>query len=272
MFAFAAAFSLAVPLLRARNQRNCFFVALLVLLGCTELFMHAVWLGAVRALPFIGIQLALDVMLFIMVVMGGRVIPMFTSNGVPASNVRRSEWADSAAQAFALGVLLADLFQIDGPGLVFVMSGCAIAQCVRMLLWDTASTVRTPLVWILHMAYFWIVLHLGLRVCVQLELAPLSAATHALTIGAMASMMLGMMTHAARGHTGLPSRADRWDLAAFSLVQCAAVMRVFGPLAWPAQAMLAMQCAGLLWVLAFATYAVRYWPVLTHARPDGKPG
>jgi uncharacterized protein involved in response to NO len=271
-FAFSAAAGLAVPFLKAKNRRNYFFVALLVLLGCAELFVHAVWLGAVRASPLLGIQVALDVMLFIMVVMGGRVIPMFTSNGVPTSHVKRSEWADRFAHALALTVLLADMLQLDGFPLVVVLSACAIVQCVRLLLWDSASAFRTPLVWILHAGYFWIVIHLGLRVCALLELVPLSAATHALTIGAMASMMMGMMTRTARGHTARPLKADRWEVSAYSLVLAAAVVRVFVPLALPAYALHAIECAGLMWVAAFSIYAWRYWPILTSPRLDGRPG
>lgn len=271
-FAFSAAAALAVPFLKAKNRRNYFFVALLALLGCAELFVHAVWLGVVRASPLLGIQVALDVMLFIMVVMGGRVIPMFTSNGVPTSHVTRSAWADRFAHGLTLTVLLADMLQLDGLPLVVVLSACAIAQCARLLLWDSASTLRTPMVWILHAAYFWIVIHLGLRVCAQLELVPLSSATHALTIGAMASMMIGMMTRTARGHTARPLKADRWEVSAYVLVLGAAVVRVFVPLAFPSQALHAIACAGLMWVVAFSIYAWRYWPMLTSPRLDGRPG
>ena len=48
--------------------------------------------------------------------------------------------------------------------------------------------------------------------------------------------------------------------------------RVFGGMLAP-QAYLAMLIAsGLCWSAAFALYAVRYWPVLTRPRLDGKPG
>jgi uncharacterized protein involved in response to NO len=36
--------------------------------------------------------------------------------------------------------------------------------------------------------------------------------------------------------------------------------------------MLTVQLSGLLWSAAFGLYAIRYWPVLTRARLDGKPG
>ena len=36
--------------------------------------------------------------------------------------------------------------------------------------------------------------------------------------------------------------------------------------------MASVQFASLLWSAAFGLYAVRYWPVLTRPRLDGKPG
>lgn len=40
-----------------------------------------------------------------------------------------------------------------------------------------------------------------------------------------------MMVRTARGHTGRPLVADRWDLACFGLVAAAALVRVLVPLA-----------------------------------------
>ena len=58
----------------------------------------------------------------------------------------------------------------------------------------------------------------------------------------------------------------------FVLIQFAAVARVFCGIASPALYMLTVQLSGLLWSAAFGLYAIRYWPVLTRARLDGKPG
>lgn len=76
----------------------------------------------------------------------------------------------------------------------------------------------------------------------------------------------------ARGHTGRPLIADGFELAAFLLVQAAVVVRVFGGLAWPGLTIASAQQSAILWAVAFGLYAVRYWPILTKARLDGKPG
>ena len=148
----------------------------------------------------------------------------------------------------------------------------ALAHGARLYLWKPWRTLSTPLVWILHAAYAWIVIHLALRGLTALDLVAASYATHALTIGAIGGMTLGMMTRTARGHTGRPLVTDRFEIAMFVLIQFAAVARVFCGIASPGLYMLTVQLSGLLWSAAFGLYAIRYWPVLTRARLDGKPG
>ena len=81
-----------------------------------------------------------------------------------------------------------------------------------------------------------------------------------------------MMTRTRRGHTARPLKADGFELAMFLLVQLAAVVRVFVGIASPGLYLTSIQLSGLLWAAAFGLYAMRYWPVLTRPRLDGKPG
>lgn len=81
-----------------------------------------------------------------------------------------------------------------------------------------------------------------------------------------------MMTRTARGHTGRPLIADGFELTAFLLIQVAVIVRVFGGIAAPGLYLASVQLSGQLWAAAFSLYAVRYWPILTRPRLDGKPG
>jgi uncharacterized protein involved in response to NO len=132
--------------------------------------------------------------------------------------------------------------------------------------------LRTPLVWILHAAYAWIVVHLALRALAAADVLAESFALHALTVGAIGGLTLGMMTRTARGHTGRPLLADGFELTMFLSIQIAAAVRVFGGMLSSAWYLPSIQVSGALWAAAFALYAVRYWPVLTRPRVDGKPG
>ncbi|MDE2605315.1 MAG: NnrS family protein [Burkholderiales bacterium] len=271
-FPLAAAIALAIPFVRAGNRRNYFFVGLLVLLAAATLAVHLNALGVLALPAWAGIQLALDVVLFIVCVMGGRVIPMFTNNALPGAGAGRRPWLEQAALGGVLALLAADALQAPAWLLAALAALAAAAHLARWLLWHPWTTLRTPLVWVLHLAYGWIPLHLALRALAAPGWLPPSAATHALTVGAIGGLVIGMMTRTARGHTARPLRADRWDTAAYLLVAAAAFVRVLGPLALPARMPDAILLSGLLWSAGFGVYAVRYFGVLTRARLDGKPG
>ena len=264
--------AIGIPLLRSRNVRNYFFVGLLVLMGVLILAVHLALQERFELSPRLGLQLALDVVLFIMVVMGGRVIPMFTNNGVPGTHTTRHPLVEKFALGTVILLFAADLLQLPQTVIAMTALISALAHGVRLYLWKPWRTLAAPLVWILHAAYAWIVLYLALRGLSALELLAGSYATHALTVGAIGGLTLGMMTRTARGHTGRPLVADGFELTVFLLIQAAAVVRVFGGIASPGLYAVSVQLSALLWAAAFGLYAVRYWPVLTRPRLDGKPG
>jgi hypothetical protein len=74
----------------ARNRRNYFFVPVLILLGAAELAMHLSYQGRLAWPVQASVRAGLDLVLFILAIMAGRVVPMFTNNGVPSSLARRN--------------------------------------------------------------------------------------------------------------------------------------------------------------------------------------
>lgn len=271
-FPLAAAIGLAIPFIAGRNRRNYFFVGLLLLMSVAVLGVHLAQLGVMQLPGWVGIQVALDVMLFIMAVMGGRVIPMFTNNGVPGANATRRPMLEKTALGMVLALLLADALQLHGAALAALAGICAAAHLARWALWQPWKTGRTPLVWVLHVAYFWIPVHLALRAMAALGWVTPSVATHALTVGAIGGLIIGMMTRTALGHTGRPLRAGRAEVVCYGLVLAAALVRVLVPLVAPAGTPAAVLVSAALWSAGFALYAVRYWPILTRPRLDGKAG
>lgn len=271
-FPVAAAIALAIPFVAAGNRRNYFFIALLVLLGAASLAVHLGQIVGMAWPAWLGIQVALDVMLFILCVMGGRVIPMFTNNGVPGAGAQRHPVVERLALGSVLALLAADLLRLPQPLVAMFATLAGSAHLARWVLWRPWNTLRTPLVWVLHAAYAWIPVHLLLRAAADAGWIAPSMAMHALTVGAIGGLVIGMMTRTARGHTARPLRADRWDIACYACVLASAVVRVLPPLVDPAWTLQAVLGSGLLWSAGFGLYAVRYWAVLTRPRLDGKPG
>ena len=271
-FPVAVAIGIGIPIVQSRNQRNYFFVALMLLLGLAVLAFH---LGSQGVLPWpqrASLQTGLDVILFILAVMGGRVIPMFTNNGVPGVAATRHPVVEKLALGGVLLLLAADVLQwpIGIVGAIALV--VAAVHAARLYLWQPWLTFGTPIVWVLHVAYAWIVVHLVLRGLAALGLPGELLAIHALTIGAIGGMTIGMMTRTARGHTGRPLVADRFEVVCYVLVALAAAIRVFGGMLLPGAYVATVIVSALCWSVAFALYAVRYWPVLVRPRLDGKPG
>jgi uncharacterized protein involved in response to NO len=271
-FPIAVAIGIGIPIVRSRNRRNYFFIALMLLLGGAVLAFHLSHLGVLPWLGRAGLQVGLDIVLFVMAVMGGRVIPMFTSNGVPGVQAARQPAIEKLALGSVLALLAADVLQLPAAVVAALALGAAAAHAARLRLWQPWRTLGTPIVWVLHLAYLWIVLHLLLRGLAALGFVSDLFAVHALTIGAIGGMTIGMMTRTARGHTGRPLVADGYEVACYVLVAVAAVIRVFGGMVLPGAYLATVVASGLCWSAAFGLYAVRYWPVLSQPRQDGKPG
>ena len=272
LFPLAVALGIAIPLVAGGNRRNYFFVALMLAASAAVLLFHLAAAGIVAWPARVGLQVGLDLVRFIVAVIAGRVIPMITNNGVPGAGATRRLWVERSSLGGVLALLVLDVAGIDGAPLAMLALAVAGAHAIRLALWNPWRTLRTPLVWVLHAAYAWIVVHPVLRALAQWGLVAEPLAIHALTIGVIGGMTIGMMTRTARGHTGRPLVADGFEVACYALVQAAALARVGGALLVPEAYLQTVWVSAVLWSAAFGVYAVRYWPVLTRPRVDGKPG
>jgi uncharacterized protein involved in response to NO len=271
-FPLAVAAGIGVPLARSGNRRNYFFVLLLTLLALAVAATHLVQLGLLSLPPWAGVRLGLDVVLFVIAVMAGRVVPMFTNNGVPGAQAGRLPWLERSALGAVLLLGAADCAGLRGTPLAALLAAGAALHLARWLLWQPHRSLRNPLVWVLHAGYAWVPVHLALRALSELQQVAAPLATHALTIGAIGGLTIGMMTRTARGHTGRPLRADALEVTSYLLVLAAALTRVFLPMLAGGVYLISILLSGLLWSAGFGLYAVHYWPILTRPRLDGRPG
>jgi len=153
-----------------------------------------------------------------------------------------------------------------------VLAAAALLQAWRALSWKPWVSFDRPILWILHLSYAWIPLGLALLAVAQAGLVAPSPAVHALTVGSMGGLIIGMVTRTARGHTGRPLKASGLEVAAYGLVLAAAAVRVGVPLLWPAMTYPALVAAGSMWAAAFGLYLVRFTPWLLATRLDGRDG
>jgi len=259
-----------------KNVRNMPICGMISVLAVANVCFHVLVLRQMDTAPVE--RLTLSIIAFLLVLVGGRIVPSFTRNWLIKRKIAtlpaQFGILDKAAMAMAALALLTWILLPETlfGALVFAFAGALLA--IRLARWRGWSTTQDPLVLVLHLGYAWLptwfllmALH-GLRP----GWVEASAAIHALTAGAVGTMTLAVMTRASLGHSGRPLNADRTTIACYVLVLAGAVARVLAPYA-PNDYVAALDCAGLLWCAAFAVFAFGYAPMLLglHQRPPQHP-
>ena len=248
-----------------RNWRNLPVIALLALLIAANALFH---LGHTETAG----RAAIATIVTLVALIGGRVVPAFTRNwlarrGAMKLPAQQSRF-DSAAMAVTVAAAIAWTAIGDHPLVGALLLLAAVVLAARLARWRGLSTTAEPLLWVLHLGYLWLPVGLALLAVSMLAPAvPESVALHALTAGAMATMILAMMTRATLGHTGRPLIATRATAAIYLLVTFAAAARLASGLADDAGSLL-LHASAAAWVAAFALFVLAYGPMLLRRRLD----
>ncbi|HET6520332.1 MAG TPA: NnrS family protein [Geminicoccaceae bacterium] len=282
----AAAVDLAFPavllaavlreILAGRNWRNLPVCAAVAVLLLANALTHLAALG-LAATAGIGLRLGIATLTALIALIGGRVVPSFTTNWLKKRGETRLPApfgpVDRAALALTLAALLVWTALPEAAPAAALALAAGLAQAVRVARWRGHRTLAEPLVWVLHLGYAWVpagLLLLGIAGLWPAAL-PATAALHALTAGAVGTMTLAVMTRATLGHTGRPLTAGAGTTAIYLLVTAAAAGRVASPLL-PDLHLALLTASGLCWVAAFGLFAAVYGPKLLAARADGRSG
>lgn len=261
--------ALAWPLMKARHYKSLLFVGVLLLLGVANLVVHRGTLWGIDGRA--ALYFAVDLIILLIVIMGGRVIPFFTER---ALNIRVRSHALLERLAIASVALLAVAHLAGADHWTGVLAAlAAAANGLRLAGWYSNAIWRVPILWILHTGYLWMAVGFALYGGAQLGGwgSPLLA-LHGLTAGAIGAVSLGMMARVSLGHTGRTLDLPSGMATAFVLLNAGIFVRVLVPLALPEAYGTWIGLSGLLWGAAFLIFAVRYTPILIRARIDGVTG
>ena len=246
----------ARPIVKSRNLRNYFVMVLLLAFTLADIAFHLSVSGAIHVSVGRILYWVIDLLTVLMLTIGGRVIPFFTGRRLTNANIRRYRWLDWSVNGGAALLVVLDILLPNSITLGAVSLVVAVLVLARWWNWQPWKTWREPMLWVLHLGYLWLAAGLMLRGIALLSgmLAEITA-LHAITVGALGSLSIGMMTRVALGHSGRAMAAGPFLSAAFVLVSVAAILRVTG-----AAGLLSL--AGMLWALAFAIYFLRFLPVM----------
>lgn len=261
----------ARELVAGGNWRNLPLLAALGLLLAGNVLVH-LQLLEIAYTAALGNRLGLATLLMLIALVGGRIVPSFTRNWLARRAPRGSMPApfgstDGVALAFTAAGLGAWVCAPDSAAAAWLRLAAGLALAARLARWRGAATLAEPLLFVLHAGYGWLAFGLALGgLNALVPFLPPSSALHALSVGAVGTMTLAVMTRATLGHTGRPLAADGATVAIYALVAAAAVLRVLSPLAG-GYALILTSLAGLAWSGAFATFALHYGPYLVRPAP-----
>lgn len=266
---------IARELIAGANKRNLPVLLLVGLLFCGNAVFHveAARFGSAEY----GTRLGIAAILMLLMLIGGRIVPSFTRNWLARGKKSEQEAGrlpasmglfDGFAIAFAGLTLLSWLFSPWSP-ITAVLAGLAsLLHLARLARWAGDRTLGEPLVTILHVGYLFV--PSGFLLLAASHFTPTVqpiAALHAWTVGGIGTMTLAVMTRASLGHSGRTLHAGPTTSVIYVLIIAAVLARVvdgtslgFGGL---------RVLAGTFWVLAFSTFVVAYWPMLTRPRATG---
>lgn len=252
--------------LAGRNWRNLPVVIAVAVLLLANVLTH---LEANRLLPniLLGERLGIAVFALLISLVGGRIIPSFTRNWL----VKRNSSVlpvpfgrfDVATLILVLTALALWVAIPEAPLTAVALVAAGAVSVARFARWRGWLTLSEPLLWVLHLGYAW--LAFGLLILGGTVLLPTTipdvAGMHALTAGAIGTMILAVMTRATRGHTGHPLTAGPNTVAIYALITVAAILRVVAALI-PDLYLPLLFASGWLWISAYTLFVVEYAPML----------
>jgi len=270
LFPVLLGYLLSREIIAGRSRRNYPLIAILIVVaGCNALY-H---LGSGQWLPGgdrLAVYLLIHTLLLLVTIIAGRIVPGFTGNWLRQQGQVHlpidSPTVNKAALLLTILVGLAASLIPMHPFTGVLAFIAALVHGFRLGRWKGFSTISNPLLFVLHAAYLWLPVGYALLGCAVFGwLFTPTAALHALTMGAISSMVLAVTTRVALGHTGRPLQAARLTVLAYWLLMLAVLVRVLGPLSGENYMhMIDLSATG--WVLAFAIFTWVYWPVLSRPR------
>ena len=267
LYLTALGLCVANEIVAGRNWKNAPVLISLALLVAANALFHLEAAGY-AILEGLAVRLSISVMAMLVSLIGGRVVPRFTRNWFAKNDGPEIVQPMGVFDKVSLVVSVAAL----GVWIVIaesqVAGGCLVVtgllHLVRLARWRGWQTTGEGLVTILHVAYLWLGIGLTLLGASMLdETVTRTAALHVLTLGAMGTMILAVMTRAILGHTGRDLRAVPGTIAIYILVTAALALRVgheFAPsveLVW---------ASALSWTAAFGLFVWIYAPMTYRGR------
>ena len=275
LYLLMLAVMIAIPLIQAGNKRNYFMIGLVSLFAVINVTVHYAILTGEYAWARALTNFVFYWVLLLIVIMAGRVFPMFSQNGVPERYVAKRY---KSIELLIPPVMIAWIFALSLlPEITWLWGSLTVMNIllhsVRLFGWYNRQIWLKPLVWVLHVGYGMLILGFVALLLTLFKPGFYYLALHILTIGCLGIITVGMMTRVSYGHSGRNLHQPSKVLTpVFMLLVLAVTIRSILPMLGLVSHFNGMLISGGLWALAFLLLTIRYLPVWFKPRIDGQPG
>ena len=254
------------------SRRNYPIIGMTAMLALLNGIYHAGILLHRPDMQRLALYLIIYLILVLITVIAGRIIPNFTANWLRARGELRLPTIDTLVDRLTIAsTLAAGIAAAITPVGWITASAAALAavlHTIRLARWRGLATIGEPLLFVLHVAYLWLPIGFALTAFAAIDaLLPTTAALHALTMGAIATMILAVSTRVALAHTGRPLHAPRLIVLSYWIFTIAVLVRILSPLG-AGSYMNLIYTSALGWIATFIIFAWVYWPML--AQPSAE--
>ena len=265
----------AQPLVAVGNKRNYMMIVIVAVFALLNGLFHYGVNNESFLLVSRALLLGLLLILLLITVMSGRVFAMFSQNGV--AQPYQAKIYPLLEKSLPIAMLALAIVWVFLPQQKWLLAAVSLTNAVvhgwRLLGWYDSQIWQKPLVWVLHVGYAFLVV--GFTFVAASAFMPWLhfLALHVFTVGGVGLITMGMMARVSYGHSGRDLHqppAILWYC--FSLLTLSALVRITLPLVDLFNYSTIIMLSGLLWILAFGLFVMKYLPIWLQPRVDGKPG
>jgi len=252
----------------------------ILLITCLNVLSIFIWLISEQAF-YLNIAVISGVWLYLiplLVTVCHRMIPFFTSNVLPNYQIVQPKWSLPLLGICVIGHCFLELqnqlawrFIFDIPLMLMIFH--------HSYYWGFTRSFSNRLLAVLHVAFLWLGIALllyniqSITLLFSQQLILGKAPLHAVTIGFVTSLVVGMASRVMRGHSGRPLIADNLTWLCFWSVSAIALFRISAEL--PIPHFFGIQfnlLSSLIWLIFLSLWSIFYLPMTTQPRVDGRPG
>ncbi|WP_294956271.1 NnrS family protein [Sulfurovum sp.] len=249
------------------DKHDIFWILTAMSIGVFAHFLFII--AAFFYAPLMGLSIEISVYLFLFLLtfsVAQRMVPFFSH-----CTVERNPYLMRSIFILLILHILLEGFYTNSSFIVDLLIGVLIAKELHR--WKLPFPNPNPLLWILHIALFWVPVAFILSGLVNLVtllsgISFLALDIHMLVLGFVLTILIGFGTRVTIGHSGNMLQADKWTTLLFYWTQVVVVSRILVSLAAALgyHFIILFDISATAWLLLFIVWAVRFFDVLIRGK------